>query len=108
MTQTAIAYKDIKDPLKTLVDPSSKKNTADILCPKESCKCVILKRNTATLVERDASKLQLPASALPDNNIDQIEENAQFWLVGNMMDFENTATWDPLDTMTRQRNPKNM
>jgi hypothetical protein len=50
------AYKSIENPLKRLVNESGK-NTADILCPKETCRCVILRKNAATLVERDGSKV---------------------------------------------------
>jgi hypothetical protein len=54
---TIIAYKEIDNAIEKLVDSSSQKNTADILCPKEGCKCVVLKKNTATLVEREGSKV---------------------------------------------------
>lgn len=54
---TIIAYKEIDNAIEKLVDSSSQKNIADILCPKEGCKCVVLKRNTATLVEREGSKV---------------------------------------------------
>lgn len=50
------AYKTIENPLETLVNESGK-NVADILCPKEDCKCIILRKNTATLVERDGAKV---------------------------------------------------
>lgn len=52
----AESYKTIENPLQRLVDDLGK-NVADILCPKENCKCVILKKNTATLVERDGAKV---------------------------------------------------
>ncbi|KAG1332640.1 hypothetical protein G6F62_007140 [Rhizopus arrhizus] len=86
---TIIAYKEIDNAIEKLVDSSSQKNTADILCPKEGCKCVVLKKNTATLVEREGSKLQLPPSSLPEGLIFEKENDSYFWLVGNMMDFEN-------------------
>lgn len=52
----AESYKTIENPLQRLVDDLGK-NVADILCPKENCKCVILRKNTATLVERDGAKV---------------------------------------------------
>lgn len=50
------SFKSIDNPLETLVNESGK-NIADILCPKENCKCVILRKNTATLVEREGAKV---------------------------------------------------
>ncbi|KAG1437684.1 hypothetical protein G6F56_012988 [Rhizopus delemar] len=93
-----IAYKDLELPLEKLVDPSTKKNVADILCPKQNCNCVILRKNAASLVERDGSKLQLPAASLPENSI--VEENdSYFWLVKNMMDFENIGFSKTVNTI---------
>ncbi|CAO3637723.1 unnamed protein product [Mucor hiemalis] len=86
------SYKAIENPLKSLIN-KSKKNIADILCPKESCNCVILRKNAATLVERDGSKLTLPTSSLPENTLlspDQ-DDDTHFWHVSNMMDFENVG-----------------
>ncbi|CAO3615194.1 unnamed protein product [Mucor fragilis] len=86
MTET---YKSMENPLKRLVDESGK-NVADVLCPKENCKCVILRKNAAILVERDGAKLALPESSLPANNL--LEDNdTHFWHVSNMMDFENVG-----------------
>lgn len=51
-------YKNIENPLEKLVNESGK-NVADVLCPKQDCKCIILRKNTATLVERDGSKVGL-------------------------------------------------
>lgn len=92
MNIMATSYKAIENPLEKLVN-ESKKNVADILCPKENCKCVILRKNAATLVERDGSKLTLPTSSLPENALlspDQ-DDDIYFWHVGNMMDFENVG-----------------
>lgn len=50
------SYKSMENPLERLVNESGK-NSADVLCPKENCKCVILRKNAATLVERDGSKV---------------------------------------------------
>lgn len=50
------SFKSIDNPLEALVNESGK-NIADILCPKENCKCVILRKNTATLVEREGAKV---------------------------------------------------
>ncbi|KAL9553544.1 hypothetical protein MBANPS3_003246 [Mucor bainieri] len=83
------SYKSIENPLERLANESGK-NVADILCPKENCNCVILRKNAATLVERDGSKLALPESSLPANSL--LEDNdTHFWHVGNMMDFENVG-----------------
>ncbi|KAI9486667.1 MAG: Mss4-like protein [Benjaminiella poitrasii] len=85
------SYKSIKNPLEQLVDKDGK-NIADILCPKENCKCVILRKNAAVLVERDGSKLALPESTLPTNTlIDHDDDDTHFWHVSNMMDFENVG-----------------
>ncbi|KAG2189744.1 hypothetical protein INT46_004805 [Mucor plumbeus] len=85
MTET---YKSLKDPLERLVNEFGK-NSADVLCPKENCKCVILRKNAATLVERDGSKLALPESTLSVNSL--LDDDTHFWHVGNMMDFENVG-----------------
>ncbi|KAI8643532.1 Mss4-like protein [Parasitella parasitica] len=84
------AYNNMENPLEKLVDESGK-NSADVLCPKEGCKCVILKKYTATLVERDGSKLVLPESTSPADNLLQESTDDHFWHVGNMMDFENVG-----------------
>ncbi|KAG2233277.1 Mss4-like protein [Thamnidium elegans] len=88
----AESYKTIENPLEKLVNDLGK-NVADILCPKENCKCVILRKNTATLVERDGAKLSLPTSTLPENTLLKPDEDndTHFWHVGNMMDFENVG-----------------
>ncbi|KAI7901714.1 putative guanine nucleotide exchange factor mss4 [Cokeromyces recurvatus] len=83
-------YKSIEDPLTKLVAENGK-NNADILCPKENCNCVILRKNTASLVERDGSKLALPESALPANTLLNADDDTHFWHVSNMMDFENVG-----------------
>lgn len=55
MTET---YKSMENPLERLVNESGK-NAADVLCPKENCECVILRKNAAVLVERDGSKVKI-------------------------------------------------
>ncbi|KAF1803969.1 Mss4-like protein [Mucor lusitanicus] len=86
MTET---YKSMENPLERLVNESGK-NAADVLCPKENCECVILRKNAAVLVERDGSKLALPESSLPANSL-LPDDDTHFWHVGNMMDFENVG-----------------
>ncbi|KAI8973551.1 Mss4-like protein [Mycotypha africana] len=91
----ATPYKQVQDPLKELVNDQGK-NLTDILCPKKTCHCVIFRRNTATLVEGDGSKLTLPEASLPENNVLQEDKEAEegthhFWRVGNMMEFENVG-----------------
>ncbi|CEP08052.1 hypothetical protein [Parasitella parasitica] len=83
-----VSYENIEKPLVN----SSGKNSADVLCPKEGCKCVVLGKETATLVERDGSKLVLPESTLPANSLLQNNiDDTHFWHVGNMMDFDNVG-----------------
>jgi hypothetical protein len=43
--------------LEAILDKDTNKNKADLLCPKEGCKCVILRKNTAVLVQRDGAKV---------------------------------------------------
>lgn len=43
--------------LEAILDSDANKNKADLLCPKEGCKCVILRKNTAVLVQRDGAKV---------------------------------------------------
>ncbi|CAG8780806.1 4000_t:CDS:2, partial [Acaulospora morrowiae] len=52
------AFSNISDP-KTLVT-LEKQNALDIYCPQSSCKCLILRANVGTLVERPKDKLILP------------------------------------------------
>ncbi|KAI8370794.1 guanine nucleotide exchange factor MSS4-like protein [Choanephora cucurbitarum] len=86
MAQT---YKDISDPLTTLVTESGK-NAADVLCPKPTCNCIILRKNAATLVEGDGSKLTLPASSVSMADLPQ-DSDTHFWHMTSMMDFENVG-----------------
>ncbi|KAG2203048.1 hypothetical protein INT47_013264 [Mucor saturninus] len=81
-------FKSIDKPLETLVNESGK-NVANILCPKENCQCIILRKNTATLVERDGAKLALPITSVPATLLK--DNDTHFWHVSNMMDFENVG-----------------
>jgi hypothetical protein len=49
-----VTFQSIENPLEKLVTDAGK-NAADILCPKETCKCVVFRKNTASLVERDGA-----------------------------------------------------
>jgi putative transposon-encoded protein len=51
-----VTFQSIENPLEKLVTDAGK-NAADILCPKETCKCVVFRKNTASLVERDGAKV---------------------------------------------------
>ncbi|KAI8373870.1 hypothetical protein BD560DRAFT_433978 [Blakeslea trispora] len=86
MTQT---YKDIQTPLTTLVNESGK-NAADVLCPKPTCNCIILRKNTGTLIEGDGSKLTLPSSSLTATDLPE-GNDTHFWRMTSMMDFENVG-----------------
>ncbi|KAI8978544.1 Mss4-like protein [Pilobolus umbonatus] len=76
------SYSSIQDPLTVLVTAQNK-NTTDILCPRETCDCVIFRKQVAERVTRDGTKLQLPSSTQP------LED--EFWIVKSMMDFENAG-----------------
>ncbi|KAJ2830025.1 hypothetical protein IWW50_000526 [Coemansia erecta] len=74
-------------------------NSHDILCPRASCKCVIIRTNIAELVERTAVVLpqigdtfEAASSAEPEE-LKRIEgtNKARFWKIHNMMDFENVG-----------------
>ncbi|SAM07015.1 hypothetical protein [Absidia glauca] len=61
---------------------------------KQGCKCVILRKNTAVLVQRDGAKLSLPETSLPEDAlVDQgkDKEEIQFWCLSEMMDFDNVG-----------------
>ncbi|ORX46530.1 Mss4-like protein [Hesseltinella vesiculosa] len=84
------AFNDVT--ITSLYNPETNKNTADIFCPKEGCRCLIIRKNTAVLVERDADKLSLPESVLPaEANVSDDKEDTQFWLLKDMMDFDNVG-----------------
>ncbi|KAI8144441.1 Mss4-like protein [Fennellomyces sp. T-0311] len=86
-----IAFHSLSEPLEKIVE--SGKNAADILCPIDKCKCVVIKKGAATLVDRDGAKLELPESVLGSNLSEQLQGLAetQFWQLSNMMDFENVG-----------------
>ncbi|KAL0073886.1 Mss4-like protein [Phycomyces blakesleeanus] len=89
MTQP-VTFKSIVDPLTTII--SAEKNAADLLCPKESCNCIIMRKNTAILVERDGEKLSFPEQNLGLDIAQGTEtrpEETHFWKLKDMMDFEN-------------------
>ncbi|KAI9276224.1 Mss4-like protein [Sporodiniella umbellata] len=84
----AVAFKEINSPLETLVDPVTKKNLADIYCPKQGCSCFILRKNSGTLVERDGKNLLLPEGAL-NEDVEEQGVETHYWSVDNVMGFEN-------------------
>ncbi|KAI8089421.1 Mss4-like protein [Halteromyces radiatus] len=80
--------------LDAILNNDTNKNKADLLCPKEGCQCVILRKNTAVLVQRDGTKLSLPENCLPSDasvNQEKDKEETRFWLLGDMMDFDNVG-----------------
>ncbi|KAI8339168.1 Mss4-like protein, partial [Chlamydoabsidia padenii] len=80
--------------LEAILDKDTNKNKADLLCPKDGCQCVILRKNTAVLIERDGSKLSLPETSLPvGSSVDQEndKDETHFWCLSDMMDFDNVG-----------------
>ncbi|KAI9030659.1 Mss4-like protein [Phycomyces nitens] len=85
-----VTFKSLSNPLTAIV--SDEKNSGDLLCPKESCRCIIMRKNTASLVERDGAKLSLPEQTLPADSAATNEtenEETHFWKLKDMMEFEN-------------------
>ncbi|ORZ21164.1 Mss4-like protein [Absidia repens] len=77
-----------------ILDQDTNKNKADLLCPKSDCQCVILRKNTAVLVQRDGDKLSLPETSLPTDALidqDKDKDEIQFWCLADMMDFDNVG-----------------
>ncbi|KAI7881439.1 Mss4-like protein [Lichtheimia hyalospora FSU 10163] len=95
-------FHKLNDPLKEIVDPNTNKNVAHILCPINTCRCVIIRKGAATLVERVDNKLALPEHVLQGSTEQLDDENAEgrtyFWHLGNMMDFENVGFSKTVDT----------
>lgn len=56
-TTDPIPFHKLNEPLKDIVDPSTNKNVANIVCPISTCKCVIIRKGAATLVERVENKV---------------------------------------------------
>ncbi|CAG8544427.1 4784_t:CDS:2 [Acaulospora colombiana] len=101
------AFDNFSDP-KTLVT-SKKQNALDIYCPQSSCKCLILRANIGTLVERPKEKLTLPKgqnktqpseiSETSNKNEKKVTEGNNkegnssqlqgFWQLTDLMAFEN-------------------
>ncbi|KAF7725890.1 hypothetical protein EC973_009222 [Apophysomyces ossiformis] len=92
MTQP-VRFQSLTDPLAQLALPDTGKNAGDVICPKETCRCVILRKNKATLVKRDANKMSMPETALPEGIkvAENDTDNDHFWSLDNMMDFENVG-----------------
>ena len=59
MTSQPIAFHLLEDPLEKIVEPGTNKNAADIICPIDKCKCLVIKKGAAILVERDGSKVNI-------------------------------------------------
>ncbi|KAI9493704.1 Mss4-like protein [Zychaea mexicana] len=101
MASDPIAFHSLEDPLEKIVEPDTSRNAADILCPLDKCKCLVIKKGAAVLVERDGAKLELPESVLGSNLSEQLQGSAetQFWRLGNMMDFENVGFSKTVDAV---------
>lgn len=56
-TTDPIPFHKLNEPLKDIVDPTTNKNVANIVCPINTCKCVIIRKGAATLVERVENKV---------------------------------------------------
>ena len=59
MTSQPIAFHLLEDPLEKIVESGTNKNAGDIMCPIETCKCLVIKKGAAILVERDGSKVNI-------------------------------------------------
>ncbi|KAI8577690.1 hypothetical protein K450DRAFT_250408 [Umbelopsis ramanniana AG] len=70
-------------PTTDLVDATNNTNLYDILCPRDNCRCLVLRKGAATLVKRDPIK--------PLDESDVPSTNEHFWHVGDMMDFDNVG-----------------
>jgi len=101
------AFNNFTDP-QSLVT-AKKQNALDIYCPQTSCKCLILRANIGTLVERPKEKLILPKGqnttqtfevleTSETNGKNVVEENIGegvspqlqgFWQLTDLMAFEN-------------------
>ncbi|GAB5591387.1 hypothetical protein Unana1_06287 [Umbelopsis nana] len=76
-------YSTFSSPLTDLIDPSNSTNLYDVLCPRDQCRCLVLRRGAATLVKRD------PIKPIDDNDVPS--PNEHFWHVSDMMHFDNVG-----------------
>ncbi|KAJ2466629.1 hypothetical protein EV174_006504, partial [Coemansia sp. RSA 2320] len=74
-------------------------NPLSIKCPRDSCKCLIIKADTATLVQRTLPE-PLPEIGAPNYThpcipqpIEEIAEDMtdMYWMLGDVMQFENVG-----------------
>ncbi|RUS28661.1 rab interactin-like proteing factor [Jimgerdemannia flammicorona] len=97
MSAPLIPYKSIENPASNLVvGEGLAKNAYDIFCPREGCRSIVLKKGAATWMERDSLKLALPTD--PPSTTTDGPPTQPYWVLTNMMDFENIGFSHTVDT----------
>ncbi|CAM0135328.1 hypothetical protein VKS41_000084 [Umbelopsis sp. WA50703] len=76
-------YNSFSSPLTDLVDSSNNTNLYDVLCARDQCNCLVLRKGAATLVKRD------PIKPIDDKDVPSVNE--YFWHVSDMMHFDNVG-----------------
>ncbi|KAI9322864.1 Mss4-like protein [Dichotomocladium elegans] len=107
MATEPIPFHKLPDPLNAIVDPNTGKNRGDIFCPIARCRCLVIRKGAAELIECADNKLALPETVLSGIPIDEEQQRAAenekaeiyFWKLGNMMDFENVGFSKTVDTV---------
>ncbi|KAG0163001.1 hypothetical protein DFQ28_000492 [Apophysomyces sp. BC1034] len=96
-----VRFQSLTNPLVELASADTRKNAADLLCPRDACRSVIFRKNTATLVKRDGNKITLPKSVLPEGAdlLDTDENITDFWCLTSMMDFDNIGFSKPVGSI---------
>lgn len=51
-----VPFHSLNDPLSQIVEKETAANAADIFCPIETCRCLVIRKGAAKLVERQGNK----------------------------------------------------
>ncbi|RUS13005.1 Mss4-like protein, partial [Endogone sp. FLAS-F59071] len=98
MTAELTPYRSIENPAVELVAEGSNMNAFDVVCPREGCRSIVLKKGVAKWVERDSLMLALPSSedtqtlsSTATSSDTSANSTQHYWLLTNMMQFENVG-----------------
>ncbi|KAI8052413.1 Mss4-like protein [Syncephalis plumigaleata] len=74
----------------------SGRNAVDIYCPREACRCKLLRAGVAMLVTRDAQPLQLNTDSEHQPSSSNTTTDGAFWMVTDVFAFDNMGFSRPV------------
>jgi len=105
------SFSDIQEVIEVVNEAGEelKENKYDLLCPREGCGSLILKKGSAKFVESPSVELEPPthASVAPLMPMIHPSERIHWWLVTpNPMAFENVGFSRPVESSQSTNGPK--